>query len=240
MPYSESSYVQAQEQLTNAIEAVRAETVAKVESFLQSNGLMYVVALIGDSETSGAIGMRNTGIITEFMENLSSRQQYAIQTGGTSGGVPELGTKIARQFGMATIGVYPAAVRNYALPEPADLVIETPDLVFGRTSFGTETPTFVNMLSGAVLLGGSFGTRAEVSSILRTNKSRQATLRRDPNTSERPIYLCPVAGTGRSADELVRLSIDEDIGECLPAPRNSVTTGLEAATFINNKLPPIY
>lgn len=240
MSYSELSYSTARERLALAVEAVRHETTAKVENFLKSNGLQYIIALIGDSETSGAIGERNRSIIADFFNNLPERHHYAIQTGGTSGGVPELASALARQQGMATIGVYPAAVRSYALSDPADLVIETPDLNFGRTSFGAETPTFVNLLDAAVVMGGSYGTRTEISSILRLNKSRRAAERRNPHTAERPVYLCPIAGTGRSADELVQMLIDEDVGECFPVPRSSITSGIGAAAFISSKLPPAH
>lgn len=228
-------------QLEDLIDAARAETVVKVGDFLAQNGLRYVIALIGDSATSGPTADRNTAILTDFFDHLDHRQRYAIQTGGTQGGIPEIGINLARTYGLATVGVYPAAARKYALKQPADLVIETPNLLYGRTSFGSETPTFVNVLDGAVILGGSYGTRAEISTILRVNKSRQDTLRHHPEdtTLPRPIYLCPVAGTGRSADELVAMPLYEDIGDCLPTPRNLITSGLAAAAFINDRLPPV-
>lgn len=232
---SESIY----HQLEAIVDATRSETAARVHDFLQANSIRYVVALIGDSISSGPVAERNSSLIVNFFEHLEHRDAYAIQTGGTTGGIPEIATQTAREYGVATIGVYPAAARQYALPRPADLVIETPDLLYGRTSFGSETPTFVNVLNGAVVFGGGYGTRAEISTILRTNKSRQDALRRHPKDAHLldPIYLCPVAGTGRAADELVTMPLYDDIGDCLPTPRDHVMTGLAAAAFINSKLP---
>lgn len=236
-----SETISAYQQLEHLVDRARTEVTTKIENFLRINGLRYVVALIGDSATEGPIAERNELLLRDFFMNLESRDQYAIQTGGTQGGIPEIGTNLAREYGLATIGVYPSAARKYALNEPADMVIETPDLLYGRTSFGAETPTFVNVLDGAIVLGGSYGTRVEVSTILRTNKSRQDAIRRQPTDASlpRPIYLCPVAGTGKSADELVAMSLYEDIGDCLPANRESITSGLAAAAFINEKLSPV-
>ena len=229
------------EYLAHAVKAERARTRERVQDFLCTNGIRYIIALIGDSATSGEIAERNTRYIDEFCRNLPYREQYAIQTGGTQGGIPQIGTELAREHGMATIGVYPSAVQSYALEQPADLVIETPDVLYGRTSFGSETPTFVNLLDGAIILGGSYGTRVEVSTLLRTNKSRQDAIRRHPGDPLLPpsIYLCPIAGTGKVADELVGMPLYEDVGDCFPTPRDRVRDGLGAAAFINEKLPPV-
>lgn len=229
------------QQLEQLVDTARTETTARVRNFLSANGLRYVIALIGDSVTEGPIAERNTSLLVDFFKHLKHSDQYAIQTGGTQGGIPEIGSRLARNYGLSTIGIYPAAARQYALEQPADLVVETPDLLYGRTSFGSETPTFVNVLDGAIVFGGGYGTRAEISTILRTNKSRQDALRRQPDNASlpRPVYLCPVAGTGKSADELVEMNLYEDIGDCLPNPRNHITSGLAAAVFINEKLPPI-
>lgn len=242
MPVGPSIEMSSQDQLARAVEAARQATADKIQSFLQANGIRYVIALIGDSATEGPTAERNRTIIADFFDGLMAPEQYAIQTGGTQGGVPEIGTLLAKERSLPTIGVYPGAVRKYALEDSADLVIETPDILYGRTSFGSETPTFVNLLDGAVVLGGSYGTRVEVSTILRTNKSRQDALRRSPGdaTLPRPIYLAPINGTGRVAEELVGMPLYEDVGDCFPTPRGHITSGLGAAAFINQKLPPVH
>ena len=221
-------------ELHDVVERARIITEARVAAFMQECSLDYIVAFIGDSYTDGPAAERNAELIDDFLRTLPNRQRFAVQTGGTQGGVPEIATKIAREYNLPTIGVLPEATMAYALEQPADLLIQTPDLLFGRTSFGSETPTFINMLDGLVVLGGGYGTRMEVSTVLRINKSRADARRRNPIGATPPIYACPISGTGRTADELATLSLYEDVGDCLP--ETPVTNGAEASAYIGSKL----
>lgn len=238
--------------LRREVSRLREETEAHVREFLTLNSLRYIIGLIGDSDTDEQITARNQILLRDFFETLPDRHLYAVQTGGTKDGLPEYGIELARDYDIPTIGVYPAAASHYALAAPrdtpADLVIETPDLIYGRTSFGAETPTFVSLLHGAVALGGGYGTRAEISTILRVNKSRVRALRSiikstEPDSalqrerlhaSPAPIFLAPISRTGKTADEVAQTRPFEDIGRSMPdAPLYS---GADAATFLHERL----
>lgn len=210
------------------LKRVREETEARVRDFLTSNCLSYIIALSGDSESNGSIARRNEAILEEFIDSLHRSGGYGIQTGGTLGGIPEIGARVAKRYEMPVIAVRPESTRKYALPGfMIDLVVETPDQIHGRTTFGSETPTFVSIADGAVVIGGSFGTLIESSSILKINKS----LVRD---NKPPKYLCPIAGTGKTADLLYDLKIDPTFDAL---PDEPISTGMDAAAFMNQKLP---
>lgn len=245
--------IRPDEELIRRLEEQREITESRVRDFLQQNSLDYVVALVGDSESSGPVANRNQAILEEFFGNLAHKQRFAIQTGGTEGGIPQYGVDIARAHDLPTIGVYPHASRKYSLGEvglqPVDLAIETPDIVYGKTTFGSETPVFANTIDGALILGGGYGTRTEVSTFLKVNKGRERDRRGveqalacggnvDPHkiaALKNVIYLCPIAGTGKTAEELAMLRMLEDAGDCLPAQQ--IRTGEQAAEFINTRLP---
>lgn len=234
------------------LEGLRRETEDRVRDFLTNNSLYYILALIGDSDSEGEVVVRNRGILEEFFDHLSDRHLYAVQTGGTEGGLPQYGLELAKEFDLPTIGVYPAASSKYALHEPhhtpADLVVETPDIIYGKTTFGSETPVFVNLLDAAVVLGGGYGTRTEASTILKVNKGRvrdARTIAKKQASGEDvdpakiaglrpPVYLCPIEGTGKTADELATSAPLEDVGDSMPDP--AVRTGEEAAQFISSRL----
>ena len=236
------------ERLQHELHQMRDETELRVREFLEHNSLRYIVAIIGDSTNDPLVVGRNQSLLADFFEHLPERHTYAIQTGGTKDGIPEYGLDTARAYDMPTIGIYPAAASQYALHapdhDPADLVIETPDLMYGRTSFGSETPVFVNLLHGALALGGGYGTRAELSTILRVNKSRvryiKDTLKKEPvdeiklQALARPIFLCPIHETGKAAAELTDAPILEDVGSSLPS--HTVNTGADAALFMHERL----
>lgn len=234
------------------LEKLRQETEDNVRHFLEANSLRYVLALIGDSDSQGEAVVRNRQILEEFFDYLPDRSLYAIQTGGTEGGLPQYGLELAKEFDLPTIGVYPAAASKYALHEPehtpADLVVETPDIIYGKTTFGSETPVFVNLLDAALVLGGGYGTRTEASTILKVNKGRVRDIRSVAKKQasgelvdaakiaslRRPIYLCPIEGTGKTAEELTSSAPLEDIGDSMPNP--AVRTGEDAARFISDRL----
>lgn len=240
--------VEPTERLREELRQMREETELRVRQFLEHNSLRYIVAIIGDSTNDSVVVHRNQSLLIEFFEHLAERESYAIQTGGTKDGIPEYSLELARAYDMPTIGVYPQAASQYALhapaQTPADLVIQTPDLIYGRTSFGSETPVFVNTLHGAVALGGGYGTRAEVSTILRVNKSRVRSindlLKKQPvdetrlQALARPIFLCPIHTTGKAAGELIETTKLEDVGSSLPS--SHVTSGAQAAEFLHERL----
>lgn len=212
------------------LDVLRADTEARLLDFREANLIQHIVAIVGDSESEGRKASRNRVLIDDFMSSLSSPESYAIQTGGTEGGVPEIATTLARERGIPTIGIYPEKGRKYALSGKLDFALEVPRPIIGDGNFGSETPTFVNLASGAIVLGGEFGTQIEVATILKTNKSR---FKKDQPL----IYVCPVEGTGGVADATYEAHKIADVYDALPDP--PVANGEGVARFINDRLPVI-
>jgi predicted Rossmann-fold nucleotide-binding protein len=210
------------------LDLLRTDTEARLNDFREANLIQHIIAIIGDSESEGSKAVRNKVLIDDFMSSLSDPGSYAIQTGGTEGGVPEIATMLAREHGIPTVGIYPAKGRKYALSGKLDFALEVPRPLIGEGNFGSETPTFVNLAAGAIVLGGEFGTQIEVATILKTNKSK---FKKD----QPPIYLCPVAGTGGVAEATYDAHKIADVYDALP--ELPVTDGEGAAKFINDKLP---
>lgn len=236
------SYESQAEEYRRHTEALRQATEARVRTFLGERSATFVIALTGDSSDDPLLRLRNEHLIEDFFSHLEEPAQYAVLTSGTRSGVSYIGTSIAKEFDMTTIGVRPASCGKYARSDPPDLLIETPDVIYGRTTFSAETPTFVNVADGAVVIGGSYGTLIETAVMMKINKSRHDAHIRDPHDSslKKPIYICPIAGTDRVADLLVGMPLYEDLGDCFPTPRHSVETGMGAAAFITSKLPPLH
>lgn len=157
-------------------------------------------------------------------------------TGGTKGGVPQLGMEMAKRLDVPTIGVFPKQGRKYALLGALDIAIETSPPDIGDGIFGTEAPTFVNILDGATIIGGSYGTLTEVSTILKTNAKRARDRSRNVEGALPPLYFAPIAGTGGAADLAYSLARDlgGDIG--LSMPEEPATDGVAAARFIADNL----
>lgn len=93
-----------------------------------------------------------------------------------------------------------------------------------------------------LVIGGNYVTLIEAAVMMKINKSRQDAHMRDFNDSspKKPICICPTARTDRVADLLVGMTLYEDLGDCFPAPRDSIETSMGVAAFIANKLPPLY
>lgn len=195
-----------------------------LSSFLTENNLQFVIGLSGGSEH---LTQREAiGLISDFVDTIQD-SRCAILTGGTQGGIPEWGVKIARASSVPTIGVFPSKGRKYALYPELDLAIETHDPTIGEGTFGTETPSFVQLLDGATVIGGSFGTLTEVATILKVNNGRV-------KKGQNPIYLCPISGTGGVADVLSTLPDIGAVRGCLP--EQEIRTGKNAALFLRSKL----
>ena len=112
-----------------------------------------------------------------------------------------------------------------------DLAIEISPPDIGEGIFGTETPSFVNMLDGAMIIGGEYGTLTEAATILKVNTKRVRDRSRGQSVKH-PIYLAPIAGSGGAADIIystIRV-MDCDTGDCIP--NNPIYSGSEAADFI--------
>lgn len=215
------------------LEKYRQDLRLRVRDVMAQHAIRYVVGISGDADSSRQA--QTEEILEEFVSQLQGRD-YAILTGGTEGGVPQLGIEVARRLDVATIGVFPKQGRKYALLNSLDLAIETSSPDIGEGAFGTETPSFVNMLDGATTIGGSYGTLTEAATILKTNAKRARDRSRNVEGALPPLYFAPIAGTGGAADLAYSIARDTsvDIGSSMPS--EPTTNGASAAQFIAHKL----
>jgi predicted Rossmann-fold nucleotide-binding protein len=204
--------------------AYRERVSGALAEFLAANNLEFIVGISGGTETQSADNV--TAMIADFIANIKD-SRCAILTGGTKGGVPEIGIQIARASALPTVGVFPARGRKYALFDDLDLAIETLPPTIGEGDFGTETPTFVQLLDGAAVIGGSFGTLTEVATIMKVNNGRI-------KKGIQPIYLCPIQGTGGVADAIATMPGIDQLAPCLPDC--AIRTGKQAALFLKSRL----
>lgn len=215
------------------LEKYRQELQLRVQDAMTQYAIRYVVGISGDADSSCQIEAE--GILENFISQFQGKN-YAILTGGTEGGIPQLGVETARRLGVPTIGVFPKQGRKYALLNLLDLAIETSSPDIGEGVFGTETPSFVNMLNGATIIGGNYGTLAEAVTIFKTNAKRARDRSRSVDGAMPPIYFAPIAGTGGAADLAYAIArgIGIDIGSSMPqAP---TADGVSAAQFITHRL----
>ncbi len=215
-------------------EKYRAELVQKVRETLAHNAIRFVLGITGDG---GDDHLREAeAAVDGFVEGVRG-QGYAILTGGTEGGIPQLGVEVAQKYGVPTIGVFPRQGNKYALFDDLDLAVETTQPDIGDGSFGTETPSFVNLLDGAAVIGGSYGTLVEASTILKVNTKRISDKEKGKDTPE-PIFLAPIIGTGGAADHIYEVArvFARGAEQCLPEVDEPVMTGADAARFLRRKL----
>ena len=213
----------------------RIELMQRVKDTLAQNAINCVLGITGDGDDA-LMGKAET-VIGEFMDEIKGKG-YAILTGGTEGGIPQLGVELAKENNIPRIGVFPKQGRKYALMDDLDLAIEAtlPDI--GDGNFGTETPSFVNLLDGATVIGGSYGTLVEATTMLKVNTKRIKDKEQSKDDIRDPIFLAPILGTGGAADHLYEVAkvFQRGAEQCLPAENESLLTGVDAAKFLRRKL----
>lgn len=202
----------------------REQTAQAVKNFYTHFGIKVMIGICGGSDEQD-LG-KTSGIISELLLGLKDHK-IAILTGGTKGGIPELAVTIAKEFCVPTVGVFPQDGRKYALLDKLDLAIESLPPSIGKAGFGTETPTFVQLLHGLIVIGGEFGTLVEAATVLKNNKDR---LRKNLPV----IYVCPMKGTGGVADIIRNLPAIDKVIACLP--EEDIYNGADAARFLRKKL----
>ncbi len=217
------------------LENYRQEVQQRINEALASLAVRYVIGMSGDADQDKKI--LTQGVIEEFTNHFTGGD-YAILTGGTEGGVPQMSVETAKRLGIPTIGVFPRQGMKYALLNQLDLAIETSPPDIGDGTFGTETPTFVNMLDGATVIGGGYGTLTEVSTILKTNVKRARDRSRELPDAQDPIYFAPITSTGGAAASVYGLAynLGGDIESTLGMPMSPATDSHTAAQFIHDKL----
>ncbi len=197
--------------------------IETLKEFCDVNRIKSLIAISGGADNQEEAV---TAVVSDFLTSLKDAQ-IGILSGGTKGGVPEIATKLAREFSFPTVGVFPTDGRKYALLDKLDFAIETLPTLNGKTGFGTETPTFIAIAGGMTVIGGEFGTLAEVALALKCNKSR---IRR----GEELIYLCPIKGLGGVAELIDTLPGIWQFSSALP--ETSIYNGHAAAHFFKDKL----
>ena len=217
----------------NDFEKIREDIRARVGEKMSECAIRYIVGISGDADPDRRVEIES--ILESFTLQFQGGD-YAILTGGTEGGVPQLGVEVAKKLEIPTIGVFPKQGRKYALLKSLDIAIETSSPDIGDGIFGSETPTYVSMLDGATIIGGSYGTLTEASTILKTNSKRARDRARGVDGALPPLYFAPISGTGGVADLAysIRNNLGDDIGSSMP--RNPVATGEDAAQFIKDSL----
>ena len=213
----------------------RIELMQRVKDTLAQNAISFVLGITGDGGDE-LLGKAEIAI-GEFMDEIKGKG-YAILTGGTEGGIPQLGVELAKENNIPRIGVFPKQGRKYALLDDLDLAIEAtlPDI--GDGNFGTETPSFVNLLDGATVIGGSYGTLVEAVTMLKVNTKRIKDKEKGKDDTRNPIFLAPIRGTGGVADHMYEVSkvFQRGAEQCLPGEHESILTGADAAKFLRRKL----
>lgn len=171
------------------------------EQFKRDYKISCVVAVIGGSCIKN--GRQDESFLETGFKKASKAARFAVLTGGTSGGIPELALRVARSLELPTIGIYPAQGRKHVRHELLDFSLEVPKPVMGDVVWGSETSVLVSAADTVVVFGGGWGTVVEVGMVMKNNLRRV-------RHGITPALLVVVENTGGLADNLTNLisSID--------------------------------
>lgn len=211
---------------------------AQFERFKLDRGIAFVLALAGGADDKNPAlealkaSVRSDNALTaeskeriEMLAQDASRRQIemhvrsileplqgyriAVLTGGTAWGVPDVATRIAKQLGFPTIGVYPLAAKGKSAlsSEFLDFSICVHPML-QESQWGDESPILVKLLDCVVIIGGGAGTMIEVAHMLKLNE-------RSGNPTK---WIIPITGTGGTADKLPFFpGKPETIARCIPS-----------------------
>ncbi len=212
-------------------------------SFLESRGIKKVIAFSGGANSKldmvpddDPLQERYRSCVTMLEERVISdaiamfrHDPVAILTGGTRWGVPNTAVKVARQYQLPTIGVFPEIGQKYALPDDMLDLSLCVHPMHGESRWGDESPLFASVLDASIVFGGSAGTLVECAHILKLNESL---IKHSPT---RIKLIVPISGTGGVADGLPFIwSRPEVRSACIPSPQ--ITSGRDAAALIRQRL----
>jgi predicted Rossmann-fold nucleotide-binding protein len=220
----------------------RRNYASEVVSFMQSHGIHKVIGFSGgaDDRLQGVpedddLQLKYVAFRKAFHDRLISDAlrllrgyRVAILTGGTEGGIPELATRKAKEYGFKTIGVFPRKGKKYALDSCLlDLSICV-DPMIGEARWGDEGATWTSLIDGMIVIGGSAGTLTECAHIQKINESLI-------KNNETPKYIVAIYGTGGTAEQLPHLWAKPNVRNvCMPM--NRIYTGREASQYLIEKL----
>ncbi|RJR30424.1 hypothetical protein C4564_00400 [Candidatus Microgenomates bacterium] len=139
--------------------------------FKERTGFTRAMGIIGSSNpkdlTDKSLWLEQ-GLIA-LRKNIGN---FAVISGGTEGGIPEVAIEVASKIGLPAIGVYPEAGRKYALLNRLDFPVCVPQNSLSDVTWGSETSVLVGLSDAFIVLGGSWGTLAEFSMAMKQNDSR--------------------------------------------------------------------
>lgn len=212
------------ELVSDSIDGHLTEVGRALVGFREKFAISFIISISGGAEERNFSYVLKA--INELVDGLANHN-YAILTGGTEGGIPEMGTKIAREKGVPTIGIFPPKGRKYALLNDLDLAIETLPSSIGQASFGAESYSFSHVPDYAVFIGGSNGTLIEYGSMMKINAKRR-------KESQKPINILPLTGSGGVADLIPMLvqQLSPELAYCLPSVK--IVSGSQIAKYIRS------
>ncbi|MBF0308587.1 MAG: hypothetical protein HQL56_03560 [Magnetococcales bacterium] len=222
--------------------AARGDYGTVVTEFLHRHALVGIVGFSGGADDKLPGLPEGDPIQEEFKEfrkHLEERilrdalgtlrgHHIAVLTGGTRFGVPNTATRVAKEMGFKTIGVYPLTGRKYALGgDLLDLGLCVEPLM-GESHWGDECPVWVSLCQGVVVIGGGAGTLSECAHIQKINEGLV-------KYGRTPKIIVPIHGTGGVADVLPHIWTKPEIKR-VSMPSDRVHTGSEAAFLLMERL----
>lgn len=186
-----------------------SEEFIALKNFLEKEGVTHAVGIIGSSRNEQSLPYKD--LLTHACLLTQARiGNFAIVSGGTGGGAPEMAFMVGQELGLPTIGVFPETGAQYALEkETQNFSIPTPSHSISETSWGTETPVLISIPDIFIVVGGEWGTLTEVSMIMKKNSSRA-------KEKLKPLPIIVINGSGKLADNIDQLTA------YLPTPSGSV------------------
>lgn len=167
------------------------------DRFKEVYGFQKVVAVVGSSKEGGLSSLREL-LSLAFGSLKQEKGKFAVLTGGTKGGVPQLALQVAKDLELPTMGIYPEKGERYVLHHLLDFSLAVPSPVYGNVVWGSETSVLVSFPDIVILAGGEWGTNLEVATIMKDNVNR---IKR----GVKPITLIVIKDTGGLADGLEQL-----------------------------------
>lgn len=194
--------------------------------FKEYHGIRKIIAFSGGSEEKVS---EVEAIIRDALKKLSNFR-IAILTGGTKGGIPEIASRLAREFDLPLIGILPVAGHKYSLPQECFALQITVEPSYCNSYWGDESALFAKLADAAIVIGGGSGTLVEVAHMMKINEKlcKNSVVRL-------PIFVVPVLGVSGVSEVINFLPFKERVRrEVLPDKR--IFSGLDAANFIIKRL----
>lgn len=169
-------------------------TSLEFQKFQEKEGFSSALGIIGGSNSEYLPAYKQ--LITEGCRLAQVKSgSFAIVSGGTHGGIPEMALDIGKNLGLPTIGVFPDKGAKYAALEKIDFPIAVPSPSLSEITWGVETPVLISLSDAFILVGGEWGTLTEVSMIMKKNISRA-------KSDLPPLPIIIIDGSGKLADNL--------------------------------------